>query len=100
MKGKVKLGENKYWMNYMVNVTDRYDYRKVFGCLTISYDENKNKQKQQMEIIPFTNKDCVKIRSESDIDILFLNKKSVEDMIENLKYIRDNTDWNWRENYE
>lgn len=99
MSKKIVLGENKMHLNYMNNVCDENYSDRVVAHLTFEYgDDIKIKNRDYTEGRKKENiQEFMKhIRDESIIDITFSNKKSIDDMIENLIKLRDKTEWDWR----
>lgn len=99
MSKKIILGENKMHLNYMNNVRDESYSDRVVAHLTFEYgDDIKIKNRDYTEGRKKENiQEFMKhIRDESIIDITFSNKKSIDDMIENLIKLRDKTEWDWR----
>lgn len=99
MSKKIILGENKMHLNYMHNVHNENYPSRVVANLTFEYgDDIKIKNRDYTEGRKKENiQEFMKhIRDESIVDITFSNKKSIDDMIENLIKLRDKTEWDWR----
>ncbi|MEG1597184.1 MAG: hypothetical protein RR359_02800 [Bacilli bacterium] len=95
---KLILGEDKVELNYMNNIyTDEY-YNRVIATLCLANANTISKKFPTKFSKGREGKKCSDfIIENSDMTIMFSTKKSVDDMIDRLINMRDNTDWGWRD---
>ena len=97
MKKEIILGENKIHMNFMNNVYDDNFQGRVVAHLTFENEDSENVRNRDYSRKENDIKKLTKeIRDVCEVDITFSNKKSIDDMINNLIELRDRTEWDWR----